>query len=277
MRHSPGCGSREALLHLLEQMGIYDRDYYRDPRRSSRVGQMQMWSVTTWIIVINVVVFVLDNLLFKNGNGVVYRLDVPPTQQNPPFTILFSPFEGFGHFSVAMGIGRLEIWRFITFQFLHADLTHLIFNMFALFFFGPLIESYLGRGRYLAFYLLCGIGGPIAYIVLWAAHVLIGTPWMPLIGASAGIFGVLIAAAQVAPDATVLVYGIMPVKLRTFAWILVGIAVYTVLFFGGTGRHNAGGEAAHLGGAAVGYILIHNTRFLRLPAFQFLQRRRPPF
>ena len=62
----------------------------------------------------------------------------------------------------------------------------------------------------------------------------------------------LIAAAQIAPRATVLIYGVLPMQLKTLAWVLLGVAVYTVLFYGGSNRGNAGGEAAHLGGAAVG-------------------------
>ena len=77
---------------------------------------------------------------------------------------------------------------FITFQFLHANGEHILFNMIALFFFGPLIESFLGARRYLAFYLICGIAGAVSYLGLWSAHILIGNSYEPLIGASAGIF-----------------------------------------------------------------------------------------
>jgi membrane associated rhomboid family serine protease len=134
----------------------------------------------------------------------------------------------------------------------------------------------LGVRRYLAFYLLCGIGGPIAYIILWATKFLIVSPLVPLIGASAGIFGVLVAAAQIAPNATVMIWGVLPMQLKTLAWILLGLAVYTVLAYGGSRTGNAGGEAAHLGGAAVGFILIRNPQWLNI--FEFgMRRRRPPF
>jgi membrane associated rhomboid family serine protease len=250
-------------------MGIYDRDYYREPRRSSRIGTLNMWTVTTWLIVINVAIFVLDQVLFRYG--VVYQFQLPNG-----LIIRDRPLTGLGYFSVYMVIGRLEVWRFLTFQFLHANFTHLLFNMFSLFMFGPMVESYFGRARYLAFYLLCGIGGPLAYVGFLLSGFLIGASWIPLVGASAGIFGVLIAAAQIAPDSTVLIYGAIPVKLRTFAWVLLAIAAYTVLQYGSTGANNAGGQAAHLGGAAVGYLLVHNSHWLRLPRFNFL-RRRPPF
>jgi membrane associated rhomboid family serine protease len=253
---------------LFEKMGIYDRDYVRRPAGSA-VGQLRMLSATTWLIVINVAVFLLDLVLLRLR---IYY----PEQIGPNQYIAYPPLEGLGHFSLYLAVWKLEIWRFITFQFLHAGLTHIAFNMIALYFFGPLVENYLGIRRYIAFYLLCGIGGPIAYIILWSTHFLIASPLVPLIGASAGIFGVLIAAAHIAPTATVLIYGILPMQLRTLAWVLLGIAVYTVLFYGGSHEGNAGGEAAHLGGAAVGFILIRNPKWLNI--FEFgMHRRRPPF
>ncbi|HMB96669.1 MAG TPA: rhomboid family intramembrane serine protease, partial [Tepidisphaeraceae bacterium] len=225
---------------------------YEPSRRpgSPGIGQLRMLSATTWLIIINVAVFLLDRVLV----GLKYYY--PENVGN--YIIAYPPLEGLGHFSLYLAVWKLEIWRFITFQFLHAGLTHIAFNMIALYFFGPLVENYLGLRRYLAFYLLCGIGGPIAYMILWATKFLIVSPIVPLVGASAGIFGVLIAAAQIAPTATVLIYGILPMQLRTLAWVLLGIAVYTVLVYGNSRTGNAGGEAAHLGGAAVGFILMRN-------------------
>jgi membrane associated rhomboid family serine protease len=205
-------------------------------------------SVTAWLVIINVACYLLDcattkHLLF-NGRRIA----------------IGEPFYELGAFTVQTAIFHLQIWRFITFQFLHANLVHLGFNMLALFFFGPLVESYLGRWRYLAFYLLCGMAGPISFLVFYALHVGPTERYAGLIGASAGVFGVLIAAAQVLPDATVMIYGIIPARLRTVAWVLLAIAVYTVF----TNGQNAGGEAAHLGGAAVGYLLIKKERWLNI-------------
>ena len=259
-------------------MGLYDRDYVREnyePRRAgSLVGTMRVWSVTTWLIIINVAVFILDPILYNKGRGVVYREYLP----GMPVVWVLPPLNGLGHFSLYRAVEKLEIWRFVTFQFLHAGLAHIAFNMIGLYFFGPLIESYLGRTRYLIFYLLCGIGGPIAYVILWMLHFLIAYKWVPLVGASAGIFGILIAAAQIAPNATVLLYGILPMRLKTLAWVLLAIAAYTVLQYGHSGEGNAGGEAAHLGGAAIGFLLIRYPRLLRGFSFASITRRgRPPF
>ncbi len=190
--------------------------------------------------------------------------------------------ESFLHFSTARaliyfpstgGIQGFEFWRFFGFQFLHANLPHLHFNMLALFFFGPMVERYLGSKRYVAFYLLCGMFGALMYMLLnLGGHLaseiagkpvsvpglLFNDPTMPLVGASAGVFGVLMAGAYMAPNATVLLFFFLPMRLRTLAYALVAIAFITVL----TRGSNAGGEAGHLGGAFAGFYFIRHPHHL---------------
>jgi membrane associated rhomboid family serine protease len=172
------------------------------------------------------------------------------------------------HFSTKQVLGNAQVWRLVGFQFLHADMFHLMFNMIGLYFFGPLVERYLGGKRYLAFYLLCGIFGALFYLVLnlggyIAAEVfglhsvpglLVNATGTPLIGASAGVFGVLMAGAFLAPNAKVLVFFLLPMRLATMAWLLVGFSVVSILF----NLNNSGGEAAHLGGAAAGWWFIRH-------------------
>jgi len=209
----------------------------------SPLGGMAMWSVNTWIIVINIAVFVLDALLYR-FQGI-------------------APLASFGYFSADTAIYSGQIWRFITFQFLHAGIGHIFFNMLALFFFGQMVERWLGSRRYLAFYLICGVAGPVFYLLFWASGLLVTGAGVPLVGASAGVFGVLIAAAAIAPNTTVmLLFPPIPMKLKTLAWIFVGIAAFTVVTQGNQPGANAGGEAAHLGGAALGYLLIKNVGWL---------------
>ena len=218
-------------------MGFADRQYARQPPPPSGfVPAMRMWSITTWLIAINVVVFVLDSISTEY-------------------------LRAWGFFSATTAIYHLQVWRFITFQFLHEGIGHLFFNMLSLYFFGPMIEGYLGSRRYLAFYLLCGIAGAAMYLLLWVLGFLPYGPNTSLIGASAGIFGVLIAAARIAPDTTVmLMFPPIPMKLKVLAWILIGIAAYQILNAG----PNAGGEAAHLGGAALGAFLIWRPELLNV-------------
>jgi membrane associated rhomboid family serine protease len=196
-----------------------------------------------------------------------------------------SPLKTWLHFSTHSFIMRIEFWRLIGFQFLHASLPHLLFNMLGLYFFGGMVEEYLGSKRYLAFYLLCGIFGALMYLLLnilgWTAVLLVDedvkipgllftSSFTPLVGASAGIFGVLMAGAFIAPRELVYIFGLIPMRLQTLAFVLVGIAFYTVL----TGGNNAGGEAGHLGGAIAGFYFIRRPHLLH-GFFDFLGRVDP--
>jgi len=185
-------------------------------------------------------------------------------------TVTFMPpLQAWGHFSTAKAFRGLEVWRFITFQFLHANFMHILFNMFGLWVFGGMVEQYLGFRRYAAFYLTCGIFGAISYLILnllgagiglntWG--VLPGSIFTPLVGASAGVFGVIIACAYIAPNAIVqLLFPPIPLKLKWFAYGYVGLAAFNLLR-GGT---NAGGDAAHMGGAVAGFFFIRNAHLLR--------------
>jgi membrane associated rhomboid family serine protease len=174
-----------------------------------------------------------------------------------------------GHFSTALGFFKLHLWRFITFQFLHANLMHLAFNMFGLWVFGGMVEQYLGARRYAAFYLTCGIFGALMYLALnFLGNLFPGTLtvllndsiYTPLVGASAGVFGVILACAYIAPNAmVVLLIPPVPLKLKWLAYAYVGFAVVNLIAQG----HNAGGDAAHLGGAMAGAFFIRNAHLLR--------------
>jgi membrane associated rhomboid family serine protease len=187
------------------------------------------------------------------------------------------------------GSGQLvggEFWRFISFQFLHADFWHLLVNMFGLWIFGPLVERHLGGKRFLAFYLLCGIFGACMYLLLNAGGAALGMfglsapfllfndPQVPLIGASAGVFGVLLAGAFLAPNLMVLLFFIIPIRLVTLAYGLVVVALFTLIFNNQEYGSNAGGEAAHLGGAIAGFYFIRRQQHLH-GFFDFLGRVDP--
>jgi membrane associated rhomboid family serine protease len=234
-------------------MGIYERDYIsRQPHRGISAA-LRIRSVTTWLIILNIAVFLIDQML------------VPEMRVGRYILKGVGPLEKWGYFSFQTALGEWQIWRFLSFQFLHANAGHLLGNMLSLYFFGPLVESYFGRGRYLRFYLLCGMAGAASYLLLWV----IGVPWggkplihaaSPMVGASAGIFGVLMAAACIAPNAEVmLLLPPVPVSLRSLAWVMMGVAAYTVFSQG----HNAGGEAAHLGGGLLGFAIIKIPQWLR--------------
>src|SRR5947207_11272537 len=90
--------------------------------------------------------------------------------------------------------------------------------------------------------------------------VLIDAPWTPLVGASAGVFGVILACAYIAPEAMVqLILPPVPLKLKWFAYGYVVVAAWNLL----RGGANAGGDAAHIGGAIAGFFFIRNAHLLR--------------
>jgi len=239
-------------------MGIADRQYDRNNRgfgggfggggvpTGGGLGRLKLLSVTAWLVIINAAIFFFQQLF---GSGFANALTT------------------YGHFSTDTLIFGVEFWRLLTFQFLHAHFWHLLFNMIGLLVFGPMVEGYLGRRRYLAFYLLCGICGALLYLVLnligaigvslpGALNVSTSTP---LIGASAGVFGVILACARIEPNRKImLLFPPVPLKLSWLAFGYVFIALLNLL----TGGNNAGGDAAHIGGAAAGFFFITRAHLL---------------
>jgi rhomboid family protein len=195
--------------------------------------------MTTWLITINVVVFIVDVLTYGR-------------------------LTEWGCLSGA-GISRIQVWRLITFQFLHAGPFHLIFNMLWFYFLGPLAEWRMGKRRFLTFYLICGICGGAAFLIQWwLRERVIGVDTI-LVGASAGIFGIMAAAVVLAPSMTFrLWFPPVSLSLRAMFWIMIGLALITLY----TGGFNGGGEASHLGGAAIGALLIRKIHWLNPLAMQ---------
>lgn len=245
-------------------MGIYDRDYYRNSLPRAGFGHFVAWSVTTWLIVTNVVILFADTAIARIEQNSEQLQDdsamglVMPRPQ-------VSPLQRWGAFSVDKGIQHFQFWRFITYQFLHDGAWHLLFNMLGLYFFGPIVEAHFGSRRYLAYYLLCGVAGALTFALLVASKFLHIPTAVPLVGASGSVFGLLVAAALIAPSVQVFYY-FFPVTILMLAIGGMLLAFYTVLATTG----NAGGEAAHLGGGALGFVLMKNPHWLNA----FAQGRR---
>lgn len=251
-------------------MGIYDREYYRDSLPRGGFGYFNAWSVATWLIVLNIAIFFVDAGLFRASHAPGRDFDddddaavVDPrlNHQTREEMMLagMGPIQRWGYLSVEKGIYRGQVWRFLTFQFLHASPIHLIFNMVGIYLFSPIVESLFGGRRFLIFYLLCGLAGAGSYLLLSFTHVLIIDPTTPMVGASAGIFGLLVAAALIAPDMQVFYY-MFPVTIGMLAIVGMLAALYSVISMG----YNAGGEAAHLGGGILGFVIIKNQHWLNV-------------
>ncbi len=218
-------------------MGLYDRDYTQAGQRQQYYGSPQMrfnlprlTPVVKWLLIVNISIFVV--------------------------AVLFRPVGGFLEkwFAVdgSSWLTRLQLWRLVTYEFLHSRdfIGHIFFNMLALFFLGPPLERHWGSRRFLPFYLMCGVAGGVFYLLLTATGFLEPAT---MIGASGSILGLLAACAILFPHIVVFVV-FFPVPIRIAAVALT--FMYFLLMI--TRSANAGGQAAHLAGMAAGaaYVLL---------------------
>ena len=140
-------------------------------------------------------------------------------------------------------------WQYVTTMFLHADFFHILLNMFILWMFGIEIATMWGPKKFLAFYLLSGIGASIIHSVVTMSD----SVQAPAVGASGAIFGVLVAFGMMFPNRMVLMMFIFPMKAKYAVLIFIAIDLYA-------GISNQPGDMiahfAHLGGALTGFLLI---------------------
>lgn len=207
--------------------------------------------VVKWLLISNVAIFILDYLVLPKIFNML--LD---EHGNPPLV-------HWGAFSVDSALGELHLWEFVTFQFLHGSLGHVLFNCIGLYFFGPWMERWWGSWKFLGFYLLCGAAGAAFFTWLSFIGVLPMGMHSLLVGASAGIYGILIGVAFIAPGLRVtLLFPPVELSMRQLAIGLMAFSVGAILLkIGG----NEGGEAGHLGGAILGFILMRFPRLLGGP------------
>ncbi len=134
-------------------------------------------------------------------------------------------------------------WRAFTYMFLHAGLLHLAFNMYALWIFGPRLEHTWGARGFILFYLWCGLGGAVF-------HALFGG-LAPMVGASAAIYGIMLAYAMHWPRDEIYLFGVLPMRIATMVGLFVALDLLR-------GLGGLGGVAyfAHLGGFAFGFLYL---------------------
>lgn len=242
-------------------MGLQDRDYsrYRDSGfpRSERsgggwgnpsggaMGGISGRSVVITLLIVNVAVFFLDLLLSGSAQG-------------PAGSTSSRMLEWFA----VRGDTLLYPWtwfRFLTYGFVHSldDIRHLAFNMFGLFVFGRIVEQQVGRSEFLRFYLLAIVLGGItaslqAALPAWAAGQ--SVPLVATVGASGAVSAVTILFAFLNPQATVLLFLVLPIK----AWVLAVVFVLSNLM-GMLGGDSNVAYGVHLAGIAWG-ALYHLKR-----------------
>lgn len=140
-------------------------------------------------------------------------------------------------------------WQVLSYGFLHGGLTHLLFNMLGLYMFGSDLESVWGQRRYLIYYLVCIVSAALAQLaVSW----MMGTNH-PTVGASGGVFGLLLAFGMIFPRRTVVLL-IPPIPMP--AWLFVTLYGLIELYLGITQTASGVAHFAHLGGMVGGYFLI---------------------
>jgi membrane associated rhomboid family serine protease len=204
--------------------------------RSHRRSQAQ-WSATWLVILINVVVFIVQNVFDYQGMVSIYT-----------------------HFGLSLeGLKHGWIWQLITFQFLHAPLSnggifHLLGNVFTIYVFGHVIEEVAGRANLLKLYLLSGVLGGILQLaggLVWPAHF-----GHAVVGASAGAFGLVAAFGALFPHRP-LWFFFLPVAIKPRALFGLVVAV-SLLGMVWQGRTVGVAHGAHLGGLLTGWFFVRS-------------------
>jgi hypothetical protein len=154
-------------------------------------------------------------------------------------------------------------------MFMHGGLTHLFFNMFALWMFGMELENTWGSRKFFLYYMICGIGAGLSNLFIAPLFAAAG----PTVGASGAIYGVLIAFGIMFPDRPIFIYFLLPIRARYFVLLYIALEIYS----GVIGTSDGIAHFAHLGGAAVGllYLMIerkglYNKRLFHKPKISYV-------
>jgi membrane associated rhomboid family serine protease len=136
-------------------------------------------------------------------------------------------------------------WTLLTYAFLHASVGHLLFNMLLLYFFGGDLDKFLGRARFLILYLGGALTGG-------AAAALFLPPGTVVLGASAALYALLTAFYFYFPETEILVWFVLPVKLRVVLLVLLAVSLFYSVF----GSTDGVAHLAHLGGMAFAFLYV---------------------
>lgn len=139
--------------------------------------------------------------------------------------------------------GRFAIWQPLTYMFMHSGFDHLLFNMFALWMFGYVLENLWGTKRFLIYYFACGLG---------AAAITLALGLGPTLGASGAVYGILLAFGMTFPEEQIYLYFLVPIKAK---WFVIGYAAIE-LFEGVFRSYDGIAHFAHLGGMLVGLLIL---------------------
>jgi len=171
-----------------------------------------------------------------------------------PNRTFFYPILGF---VPSYALGKLMLWQFITANFMHGSLLHLCFNMLGLYMFGGPVEKTLNQKEFIKYFLICGVGGFVLTYLLWLIGMI---PNAIFIGASAAIYGLLLAFSILYHNKKVLLLFVIPIQAKWLA-IIFGVLEFLLSF-----RNDGINHIGHLGGilAGLGY-------FFYVRGFQFIK------
>jgi membrane associated rhomboid family serine protease len=214
---------------------------------------------------------VVKNLLILNGLAYLAQAVFQMRAGGAPFSVVEQWFAlwpvGGPYPAVLTGQGVVEVgrflpWQLVTSAFLHGSFGHILFNMFGLWIFGMRIENTLGSRRFLGFYLACVVGASLLQLLVTSWPFLQGAVAFPTptLGASGGVLGVLAAFGLLYPDEPIYIYFLFPIPAK---WLVLGLAALD-LYAGVGGTQSGVANFAHLGGMAIGALLIQYWRG-RLP------------
>ena len=206
---------------------------------------MQLPRVTRVLLIVNVLVFLAQQ---ASGELLLAHFALWPL--------------GPSHLERLSNGGVVEVgfapWQLLSYGFLHGDFPHIAFNMLALWMFGGPVENALGARRYTLYYVVCVLGAALAQLATIALFQ--PTDFYPTLGASGGVFGLLLAFALLYPQARIMLFFVpVPVPAR------IAVVGYMILelVLGVTGTQAGVAHFAHLGGALVGFALIQYWRMRR--------------
>jgi len=196
-------------------------------RQGNTINHLLLW---------NVIVFLVMGILYLTGSIA-------------PSTAFIYRFlsENLSLYSNVFAFAQ-KPWGLITYMFTHFTFFHILFNMLNLYWFGNIFRSFLGNQRVLPLYLLGGIAGGLAYLLVY--NLALGGLNQPMIGASASVMAILIACATKLPNYEM---GLMFIGAIRLKWLAIGVLVLDLIAISGG---NLGGIVAHMGGALLGFSYI---------------------
>lgn len=191
------------------------------------------------IIIINIIVFVSVSFI---------QVILTISGLSSFFTLLINKLM----LPASLGTFILQPWSIISYFFLHMNFMHILWNMLFLYWFGKIITDNIGNNALISLYVLGGIIGGLLYMATYNIIPYYGERVSEslMLGASAGVFSVVVGSATLMPNYTFYLLLIGPVRIKYIALF------YVLLSFFDVAGSNAGGEIAHLGGAFIGYIFI---------------------